>query len=208
MSLIFTASFVSLCKDVAVTYVDSCYHDLLTLKKFCITVPDNSSWSNVCYMTTGWLWTLKKTERQRIDAFQLRCWRRLLKSPLDSKEIKPVNPKGNRPWIFIGITDAEVEAPVFWSSDENSQFTGKVPDAGKDWGQKEKRMSKDERAGWHHQCKWHELGQTLGDAEGQGGLVCGSLWGHKELDTTGQLNTMCVITALFKNCHCFCFPDS
>ena len=78
--------------------------------------------------------------------------------------------------------------PVFWSSDANSLFIGKVPDAGKDWGQKEKMASEDEMAGWHHQCNGHELGQTLGDGEGQGGLACCSLWGHKESDTTRPLN--------------------
>ena len=65
-------------------------------------------------------------------------------SPLDSKEIKPVNSKGNKPWIFIGRTDAEAEAPVFWSPDVKSQLIGKDPDAGKDWRQKEKRAAKDE----------------------------------------------------------------
>ena len=78
-------------------------------------------------------------------------------SNLDSKEIKPVNLKGNQPWIFTGRTDAEAEAPVFWSSDVNRQLIGKVPDAGKDWGQKEKRASEDEMAGWHHWCNTHEL---------------------------------------------------
>ena len=104
-------------------------------------------------------------------------------SPLDSKEIKPVNLKGDQPWIFTGRTDNETEAPVFWSSN-----VGKVPDAEKDWGQKEKQASEDEMAGWHHLCNEHELGQTLGDGEGQGSLMCCSLWGHKELDTTGWLN--------------------
>ena len=84
-------------------------------------------------------------------------------SPLKSpKEIKPVNLQGNQSWIFTGRTDAE--APVFWSSDANRWLIGKVPDAGKDWGQKEKRASEDEMAGWHHQCK-HELGKTLRDGE-------------------------------------------
>ena len=71
-------------------------------------------------------------------------------SPLDSKEIKPVSLKGDQPWIFTGRTDAEAEAPVFWSSDVNRQLIEKVPDAGKDRGQKEKRASEDEMAGWHH----------------------------------------------------------
>ena len=109
-------------------------------------------------------------------------------SPLDSKEIKPVNLKGNQLWILIGRTVAEAETPVFWSPDAISQLIGKVPDAGKDWGQKEKRAPEDEMAGWHQWCNGQEFGQTLGDSEGQGGLACCCLWGHKELDTTGQLN--------------------
>ena len=108
-------------------------------------------------------------------------------SPLDSKEIKPVNLKGDQPWIFTGRTDAEAEAPVIWSSDVNRQLIGKVPDTGKDWGQKEKRGSEDDLAGWHHWCNEYEPGQTLGDGEGQGGLTCYSPWGHKELDMTEWL---------------------
>ena len=103
-------------------------------------------------------------------------------SPFDSKEIKSVNLKGDQPWILTGGTDAEAEAPVFWSSDVNRWLTGKVPDAGKNWGQ-EKRESEDETAGWHHWCNAHELGQTLGDGEGHGGLASCSPCGHKELDT-------------------------
>ena len=76
-------------------------------------------------------WNTKKAECQRTDAFEIWCWGRL-QSYLDSKKIKPVNLKRNQPWIVIGRTDAEAEAPVFWSSDENGQYTGKVPDAGKD----------------------------------------------------------------------------
>ena len=100
--------------------------------------------------------------------------------PLDSKEIRSVNLKGNQPWIFIGRIDAEVETAVFCSSDVNSRLNVKIPDAGKDWGQKEKRMSEDWMARWHHQCNGHELGQTLGDDEGQRGLACCSAWGCKE----------------------------
>ena len=97
------------------------------------------------------------------------------------------NPTGNQPWIFIGRTDAEAEAPVFWSSDVNSWIIRKVPDAGKDWGQN-KRVSEDEMVGWHHWCNGHEFGQTSGDGEGQGGLVHCSPWGRKESDMTGWLN--------------------
>ena len=110
-------------------------------------------------------------------------------SPLDSKDIKLVNLKGNHLWIFIGRTDAEAETPVFWSSDINSSLIGKVPDAEKDWGQ-EKRASEDEMAGWHYHCNGHELEQTLGDGEGQGSLVCCSPWGCKESDMTGKLNNI------------------
>ena len=78
------------------------------------------------------------------------------KSPLDSNNIKPVSLKGNQPWIVIGRTEAETEAPVFQSSDANSRLIEKVPDAGKDWGKKEKRVSEDEMAGWQHWCNEHE----------------------------------------------------
>ena len=104
---------------------------------------------------------------------------------LDSKEIKPVNPKGNQPWILIGRTNAKAEAPVFWLPDVNRWLTGKVPDAGKDWRHKEKMVSEEEMAGWHRQCNEHELGQTLGDDEGQGDLECCSPQSHKESDMTG-----------------------
>ena len=87
-----------------------------------------------------------------------------LESPLDCKEIKPVNPKGNQPWIFIGRTDAE--APILWSPDSKNQLIGKDPDAGKDWRQKEKGAAEDEMVGWHHRLSGHEFEQTLGDSEG------------------------------------------
>ena len=107
---------------------------------------------------------------------------------LDTKEIKPVNLKGNQTWILAGRTDAKAEVTVFWSYDMNNQLIGKVPDAGKDWVQKEKRTSEDKMAGWHHQWNGHEFGQTLGDGEGQEGLACCSPWGCKQLDMTGLLN--------------------
>ena len=77
--------------------------------------------------------------------------KKTLDSPLDSKEIKPVNPKGNQPWIFNGRTDAEAEAPVLWSPDAKNWLIGKDPDAGKDWRQEEKRMTEEEMVGWCHQ---------------------------------------------------------
>ena len=114
-------------------------------------------------------------------------WEPLVKERLD-EEIKLVSLRWNQPWILIGRTDAEGEAPVLWSPDVNCWLIGKVPDAGKDGGQKEKRVSEDEMAEWHHSCTGHELGPTLGDGEGQGGLAYYSPWGYKELDMTGPLN--------------------
>ena len=83
-----------------------------------------------------------------------------LKSPLDCKEIKSVNPRGDQPWIFTGETDAEAEAPIFWPPDAKSQLIGKDPDSGKDWEQEEKGTTEDEIVGWHHQLNGHEFEQT------------------------------------------------
>ena len=84
--------------------------------------------------------------------------------------------------MLFGRTDAEAETPAFWSSDVNSLLIGKVPDAGENWAQKEKRASEDKMARWHHRCKGHELGWTLEDGKGQGGLACHSLLDCKESD--------------------------
>ena len=82
-----------------------------------------------------------------------------LESPLDCKEIKPVNPKWNQSWIFIGKTDAEAETPILWPSDVKNWLIGKYPDAGKDWRLKEKGMTEDEMFGWHHWLNEHEFQQ-------------------------------------------------
>ena len=92
--------------------------------------------------------------------FQIVVLKKTLESPVDCKEIKPVNPKGNQPWTFIGRTDAEAEAPVLWLPDATSWFTGKDPDAGRDWGQEEKGTTEDEMAEWHHRLNAHEFGCT------------------------------------------------
>ena len=113
---------------------------------------------------------------------------KILESPLDSKEIKLVNPKGNQPWIFIGGTVVEAKAPILWLPDVKSQLTGKDPDAGKDWRQ-EKGTTEDEMVGKHHQLNGHESEQIPGDGDGQGSLLCCSPWGRKELDTTEWWNT-------------------
>ena len=108
---------------------------------------------------------------------------------MECKEIKPVNPKGNQFWIFIGRTDAEAEAPMLWPPDETSRLIRKDPDAGKDWRQEEKGTIKDRMVGCHHQFYGHEFELVPGDDEGQGSLACCSPWAHKELDTTEQLNS-------------------
>ena len=99
-------------------------------------------------------WTRKKAECWRSNAFELWCWRSL-ESPLDCREIKSVNPKGNQSWIFIGRTDAEAEAPILCPPDAKNWFIRKDPDAGKDWRQK--RMSEDEMVGQHHRLYGHEF---------------------------------------------------
>ena len=104
--------------------------------------------------------------------------------PLDHKEIESVNPKGNQPWIYMRNTDTETEAPILWLPDAKSWLIGKDADVGKDWGQEEKGETEHEMVGWHHWLSRHEFEQALGDNEGQGSLVCCSLWGYKELDMT------------------------
>ena len=115
---------------------------------------------------------------------QIVVLKKTLENLLDSKEIKPVNPKENQPWIFIRRTDAKAEAPILQSSDVKSQLTGKDPDAGKDWGRRIRGQTEDEMGRWHHQFNGHEFEQTLGDSEGQGSLVCCSPWCLKESDMT------------------------
>ena len=110
-----------------------------------------------------------------------------LESPLDCKEIQPVQPKEDQSWTFIGRTDVEAETPILWLPHAKNWLIGKDPDAGKDWKQ-EKGTREDETAGWHHRLNGHEFEWTLGVGDGQGGLACCSPWGHKESDTTEWLN--------------------
>ena len=136
------------------------------------------------------MWELDHTEDW---VLKNRCFwtvvlEKTLESPLDCKEIKPVSSKGNQPWIFIGRTEAEAEAPVLWPPDVKSQLIGKDPGAGKDWGQEEKRMTENEMVGWHHWLDGHESEQTPGESEGQGSMVCRSPWSRKELDASKWLN--------------------
>ena len=115
--------------------------------------------------------------------FQIVMLEKTFESHLDCKEIKPVNPKGNQPWIFIGRTDAET--PILWSPDAKSQLIEKDPGAGKDWGQEEKGATEDEMFGWHHWLDGHEFEQALGDSKGWGCLVCWRPLRHKESQLSG-----------------------
>ena len=105
-------------------------------------------------------WTIRKAEHWRIDAFKLWCWRRLLRVPwCPSKKIKPIHPKGNQSWIFIGRTDAEAEAPILWPPDVKNWLIWNDPDAGKDWRWEGKGTTEDEMVGWHHWLNGHEFEQ-------------------------------------------------
>ena len=134
-----------------------------------------------------WMWELDHKEGWAPKNWCLWTvvWRRLLKSPLDCKEIKPVNPKGNQSWVFIGRTDT----PILWPPDAQSWLIRKDPDAGKDWRQEEKRMTEDEMVGWNHWFNLCEFEQAPEDGEVQGGLACCCPWGCKELDMTDQMNS-------------------
>ena len=126
-------------------------------------------------------WTIKKAEHRRIDAFEVWCWRRLLReSPLDCEEIQPVHSEGDQPWVFFGRNDAEAETLVLWPPHAKSWLVGKDSDAGRDWGQEEKGTTEDEMAGWHHCLDGCESEWTPGDGDGQGGLVCCNSQGRKQ----------------------------
>ena len=137
-----------------------------------------------------WMWELDNKESWVLKnwCFQTVVLEKTLESPSGSKEIEPVSPKGNQPWILIGRTDAEAEASILWPPDVKSQLTGNDPDVGEDWGQEEKGATGDELVGWYHRLNGQEFEQTVGDGEEQGGLGCCHPWGHKESDTTEQLN--------------------
>jgi len=115
-------------------------------------------------------WTKMKAERRRIDVFEWWYWK-TLESPLDSKRIQPVHPKGNQPWVFIGKIDAEAEAPILWPPDVKNWLTGKDPDAGKDWRQKQKGAIEGEMVGWHQWLNRHEFEQAPGVGEGKPGVL-------------------------------------
>ena len=116
-----------------------------------------------------WMWELDYKE-----SWALKNWyfwtvvlEKTLESPLDCNKIQPVHPEGDQSWVFIGRTDVEAEAPIFWPPDAKNWLIGKDPEAGQDWGQEEKGVTEDEMFGWHHWLNRHEFEKTLGDSGGQ-----------------------------------------
>ena len=142
-------------------------------------------------------WTIKKAECRRIDAFELWCWRRLLRVPWTARRSNQSILKGNQFWIFTGRTDAEAETPILWLSDVKNWLIWKDPDAWKDWRQEEKGMTEEEMARWHHHLAKLMDMSWVGDR--QGNLACCSpmgLLGHKwvtELNWTLFLNKITII---------------
>ena len=164
-----------------------------TQRSFADKSPSNQSYG--FSSSHVWMWQLDHKE-----SWALKNWyfwtvvlEKTLESPLDCKEIKPVNPKGNQSWIFTGRTDAKAEAPILGhlmqrtDSLEKTRLIRKDPDARKDW-RRERGTTEDEMVGWHHRLNGHEFELTPGDREGQGSLACCSPWGHKQSDMTEQLN--------------------
>ena len=132
------------------------------------------NWTRVsCIAGSKECWALKNW------CSQIVVLEKTLQSPLDGKEIKTLNPKGNQPWIFIGRTGVKD-----WPPDAKNWLIGKDPDAGKDWAQEEKGTSEVEMVEWHHWLNGHESEQSLGDSEGQGSVACCSPWGRRESDMT------------------------
>ena len=132
-------------------------------------------------------WAIKKAERQRMEAFELWCWRRLLRVPWTARRsnqsiLKEINPGCSLEGLMLRLT----EAPILWPPDTKNWIIRKDPDDGKDWRQEEKGTTEDEMVGWHYWLDGHESEQALGVGDGQGNLVCCSPWGCKESDMTEQ----------------------
>ena len=122
--------------------------------------------------------TIKNGEWWRIDGFELWCRQDSWES-LGLQGDPPSHPKGNQTWIFIERTDAEIEPPILWPTDVKNWHIRKGPVTGKDWRQKEKRMTEDEMVGWNHQLHGHEFAQAPGVGEEQWAFVCCSPWGYR-----------------------------
>ena len=157
--------------------------------------PSSQSYGFSC--SHVWMWELDHKESwvSKNWYFWTVVLEKTLESPLDCKEMQPVHPKGNQSWIFIGRTDAKVEAPILCPPDAKNWLIGKDPDAVKDWRREEKGMTEDEMVGWHHRLIGYEFEQAPGVDDGQGSLACCSPWGHKvghdwvtELDWTDEVS--------------------
>ena len=133
-------------------------------------------------------WTIKKAEQQRIDAFELWYWRRLLRVPWTAKGsnrsiLKEISPEHSLEGLML-----KLKASVLWPPDVKIWLIGKDPDAEKDWRKEKKGTTEDEMVGWHHRFNGHEFEQAPGVGDGQGTLECCSPWAHKQLDTTEWVN--------------------
>ena len=133
-------------------------------------------------------WTIKKAEHWRIDAFEIWCWRRLLRVPWTARRSNQCILKEISPEYFLEGLMLKLKLQYFGHLIRRADSLEKNPNAGKDWGQEEKEVTENEMVGWHHQLKGHEFEQAPGDSEGQGSLACCSPWSCKESDTTEQLN--------------------
>ena len=127
-------------------------------------------------------WIIKKAEYQRIDAFELWCWRRLLRVPWTARSNQSILKGISSEYLFEG------ETPILWPPDAKSWLIRKDSDAGKDWRQEEKAVTENEMVGWHYLLNGYVFEQALGDGESQGSLACCSPMGHKESDATERLN--------------------
>ena len=146
-----------------------------------------------------WMWEMdyKESWAQKNWCFWTVVLEKTLESPLDCKEIQPVHPKGDQSLVFIGRTDVEAETPILWPPDVKSWLIWKDPDAGKDWGQKQKGTTENEMVGWHHWLNGHGFGWTPGVGDGQGGLVCCGSWGRRVgPDWANELNWTILFSSL------------
>ena len=140
-------------------------------------------------------WIVKKAECQRINAFELWCWRRLLRVPWTARRsnqsiLKEISPEYSLEGLMLKLK-LQYSGPPH----AKSWLIGKDSDAGKDWRQ-EKGTTEDEMAGWHHRLNGHEFGWTPGDGDGQGGLACCDSWGRKESDMTEHLDWLTILKLL------------
>ena len=151
---------------------------------FAVKSPSCQSYGFASSHVRMWEFDYKESWEPKNWSFWTVVLEKILESSLDYKEIKPVNPKENKSWIFTGRTDAKAETPILWPPDAKNWLIWKDPDAGKDWRQEKKGTTENEMFAWHHRLNRHEFEQPLGVGEEQGSLVRCSPWGCKESDPT------------------------